>query len=374
MIYYKPVYTLVVTAYLSLFIAFTLSAQNHQKPAYSLGVQSYYGFVWKHAESVGHLSQTHPYGLEINYNQITTGTKEWHKVYRYPEVGYSLGMFNFRNNILGKAIYAITYLDKALLRSQRSALQLKIGTGLVCVTNPYHPEKNFQNTALSSRIMYAMRGEVAYTYQLTPHLQVKSGLTLTHFSNGALKMPNSGINIPALKVGLLYVPNSTAIHPSDADSVGKSAYRYKGIELNFSAAFLIKEVGLPGGRKHPGVVISAYANRRLNRKSALNMGIDGFYSTALKHIINTDPDVDTLRVPDFKRAGMTFGHELYISRVSMLTQIGVYVYMPYQNIDHRIYQRIGLKYYFHKNFFAAAMLKTHFGTADFMEWTIGVRW
>jgi hypothetical protein len=58
----------------------------------------------------------------------------------------------------------------------------------------------------------------------------------------------------------------------------------------------------------------------------------------------------------------------------MLVQLGVYVYKPYQYIDNRLYQRYGLKYSINRHLFAGVMLKTHFGTADFMEWTLGVKW
>jgi hypothetical protein len=251
-------------------------------------------------------------------------------------------------------------------------LRLKIGTGLVFITNPYDADRNFQNTALSSRIMYGMRGELTHSYQLNKHWQIRSGITITHFSNGAVKVPNSGINIPALKLGVQYIPHIPVLHTSVADSSGNKAY--KNVQFNISGAFTLKEIDLPGGPKYPGGVLSAYVNRRLNRKSALNLGFDGFYNTALKQVIEIDPNVDSLRTPDFKRVGMTFGHELFISRVSMLVQLGMYIYKPYQKADQSVYQRYGLKYYINRNLFAGVMLKTHFGTADFMEWTLGVRW
>jgi hypothetical protein len=344
---------------------------GEKNSSFAIGVHSYYGFILKHTESIGHLAESHPYGFELNFNQITTGTKDWHQLYKYPEVGYAIGMFDFRNKTLGKALYAITYLDKPLLKSEKSALRLKIGTGLVGASNPYNPETNFQNTALSGRIMYAMQGECAWAYNLSGHWQIRSAVTLTHFSNGGLKLPNSGINIPALKIGVNYIPNPPHFQ-SVTDTVSKNYYN--SLSVNLSGAFFLKEVKLPGGKKYPGAALSMYVNKRLNRKSALNIGVDGFYNTAIKYVISRDPDVDTLNTPDFKRAGLTFGHELFISRVSMLTQLGVYVYNPYQKIDTMIYQRYGLKYYFNSRLFAGVMLKTHFGSADCMEWTMGISW
>lgn len=342
---------------------------KHNK-VFAIGVHTYYGFILKHTESIGHLAQSHPYAIEVNLNRITDGSKAWHHAYRYPEEGYAVGVYDFRNPVLGKAVYAFTYLDKALLKGNKSAWRLKIGTGLAGMTNPYHPERNFQNTALSGRIMYAMQGEMAWTYQIRRQWQLRTGITLTHFSNGAFKLPNSGINIPALKMGISYQSRQAQIQ-AKPDTVNEPLQN--NLSLNMSGSFFFKEINLPGGKRYPGGVLSIYVNKRLNQKSALNIGVDGFYNTALRQVIRQDPDVDSLNIPDFKRAGFTFGHELFMGRVSMLTQFGIYVYNPYQKVDTRIYQRYGLKCYISRKLFASMLLKTHFGTADCIEWGLGVR-
>ncbi|QHT69913.1 acyloxyacyl hydrolase [Rhodocytophaga rosea] len=348
------------------------TAQNLPKKTktFALGIHTYYGFILKHTESIGHLAQSHPYAIEINLNRITDGSKTWHHSYRFPEVGYAIGLYDFRNPILGKAMYAFTYVDKALLKGNSSALRLKIGTGLAYITNPYDAETNFQNTALSGRVMFGMQGELAWTYRIHRKWQLRTGVTLTHFSNGAFKLPNSGVNIPALKVGISYQPRQLQMQTLPDSLPGQPTPG--SVSLNISGAFFFKEIKLPGGKKYPGGTISMYVNKRLNQKSALNIGVDGFYNTALRQVIRQDPDIDSLHIPDFKRAGLTFGHELFIGRVSMLTQLGVYVYNPYQKIDTRVYQRFGLKYYFSRKLFAAMLLKTHFGTADCVEWALGV--
>jgi hypothetical protein len=185
-------------------------------------------------------------------------------------------------------------------------------------------------------------------------------------------MPNSGVNVPALKIGVHYVPHPLRVTRSIADTI-PDIFKNKW-QFNFSTAFTMKEVRLPGGKKYPGMVISAYVNKKINKKSALNVGLDGFYNTAIKYQIRKDEDLDTLHLPDFKRAGITLGHELFFGRMSMLTQLGTYVYMPYNKIDTQVYQRYGLKYAISRHTFAGIYLKSHFGTADFVEWTIGTKW
>lgn len=340
------------------------------KSGWAFGVNTRYGFVYQHAASIGRLAQSHPYAVELIASQLTAGSKPWHRWYRYPEVGYVLGMVDFRNPILGKSVYGLIYLDKAMLECRAGSFRLKIGTGLTYNTNPYHPETNFQNNALGSRVMYAMQGELLWTFRLGNRWRLSTGASITHFSSGAFQIPNAGINVAAVKVGVSYVPVPSALRQS-ADSLSEPLD--KRLRWQVSGAFFVKETWLPGGKKYPGCTLLVHASKPLNRKSALNVGVDGFYNTAVKYLITKDPDVDTLRRPDFKRVGLVFGHELLMGRVSLLTQLGVYVYRPYK-IDFPIYQRFGLRYYVSDHVFASVALKSHFGTADFIEWTMGFRW
>lgn len=345
--------------------------QSNEPRHFSLGMNAYYGFVLQHKEALGSLIHGHTFGAEVTYEQILNGRHYWERAYRYPHVGFSMGYYDLGNPSLGKAIYLIHYLEKPLLKGKRGELGMKIGLGAVYATHPFNLESNYQNIALSSRFSYALRGALSYARTVTDNLTLQSGLTLTHFSNGAFKTPNSGINLPMLYLGLRYTPGAERIlYHADAPAPEWS----NKWSVNLSGSFTLKEFGLPGGRKYPGFVLMAHLSRRLNYKSALNMGFDGIYNTALKEEIRKNSTIDQTHRPDFKRVAFAFGHELYISqRLSLLTQLGIYLYKHYNSVvDAPIYQRYGLKYHLNQRTFAGMYLKSHYGTADFVEWTVGV--
>jgi len=101
-----------------------------------------------------------------------------------------------------------------------------------------------------------------------------------------------------------------------------------------------------------------------------------FFSNFLKELIrfqatsfpelNVDPDTD------FKRVGVFIGHELFINKLSVLTQLGYYVYYPF-DFEGRVYNRIGLKRYFGKKLFGSVSLRSHGAAAEAVEFGIGVR-
>jgi hypothetical protein len=280
-------------------------------------------------------------------------------------------MVEFNHRLLGQVVYGLTYLQKPFTFRTGSGLRLKIGTGIAYGTNPYHPDKNFQNAALGSRINYAMRGEIFWTQFLSRSWQLNSGLMITHFSNAALKVPNLGLNVIGLTAGFSYLPHPERAVRQLPDTLSETSR--KRYALHLSGAFTLKEVQLPGRRKYPGTVFSAYLSRRLNAKSTLLAGTDLTVNSAEKILISRDTTIQGDRRPDFKRAAATIGHELTISnRLSLLSQAGIYFYQPYP-AEAPFYLRNGLKYYFHQTLFGSITLKTHYGTADFLEWTIGFR-
>ncbi len=346
------------------------AAAQHRAPLL-FGANAYYGFVFRHTPKIGSITNTHPYGVEAYINRPTTGTKTWHQAYCYPESGLALGVVDFHHSKLGQVLYVIPYLEKPFTRRVGSGMRLKIGGGLSYTTRPYHPETNFQNAALGSRLNYAVRGELFWAQRLSPAWSLKTGLIITHFSNGAFKIPNSGINVVAWNLGLAHLPHSERTVRLPADTTRRTDY--KPYALHLSGAFTVKEIGLPGGKKYPGMVLSAYGSRRVNAKSALTLGLDATFNAAEKLLIARDTTLTGENKPDFKRVALTLGHELFISyRLSLLSQMGVYVYSPYP-AEAPFYLRNGLKYYFRPGMYGGAMLKTHYGTADFVEWTIGFK-
>ena len=104
----------------------------------------------------------------------------------------------------------------------------------------------------------------------------------------------------------------------------------------------------------PFYVFSGYADKRLNHKSAIQFGTDVFFSKFLKELIYyysvAFPELDISGDEDWKRLGVFVGHELFINKTSLITQLGYYVYSPY-DFEGRVYNRIGLQRYFGDKFF-----------------------
>jgi hypothetical protein len=333
-----------------------------------IGAYAQGSIIMAHTYAIKHLVASHPTGVEINLQRQTTGTAPWHGWYKFPKVGLALVYYDFHNPILGQAYAGSFYINKPFLRTRRQDLSFRIGAGLAYLTNPYNQQTNHKNTIASSAINATLQMRLEYDYALTPHLGLLVGLGLNHFSNGATTRPNFGVNLPTVVLGLNYhqqrpAPAANAHIPSPAD-VGHNFW-------NISTSLGYKQRNEGDPHKYLINSLTMAVGRRVNRKSNLLVGVEGFYDRSLKATLN-----DTTRAggeqPDVKKAGAFVGHELLFGRLAFVSHLGFYLYAPYKS-STPYYERLGLKYHFTDVLFGSVDLKIHRGAADVIEFKAGVK-
>jgi hypothetical protein len=358
--------------FLFLFI-FGISFSQSQSDAYYLDVQGFRGNIFRHTQEVSHLATGHPDGFLVSINKKSSGKKEWQQVYGYPDYGISFQAIDFKNNYLGKnyAIglhYNFYFLKRHLL--------FRVSQGIGFTTNPYNKETNNKNNAFGSKFLDNNYILLQYQKQnLLGPIGFQTGFMLTHFSNARFKAPNSGINSYSFTLGLNY--NFIKSKSIIKDSLPNSKSFAEKIKYNLAFRTGISEAPVVGIGQRQFYHIGLYADKRFNRKSAIQLGTDVFFSRYLKDYIQFSSVAFPDKKPvdpntDYKRIGVFVGHELFINKLSIETQFGYYVYKPFK-YDIDIYQRLVLKYYINKKLFTGIGLKTHKAKAEAAELTLGIR-
>lgn len=333
-----------------------------------VGAYAQGSIILAHTYAVKHLVTSHPTGLEINLQRQTTGRAPWHSWYKYPKVGLALVYYDFHNPILGQSYAASVYINKSFWRTTRHDMSFRLGTGLAYLTNPYDQQTNHKNTIASSALNATLQLRLEYDYALTTHLGLLLGLGLNHYSNGATSRPNFGVNLPTLSLGLNYhqqrpAPTTGELAPAPAE-VGHNF-------LNLSTSVGYKQRSEGDRRKYLVNSVSVAVGRRVNRKSNLLLGLEGFYDRSLLATLR-DTAQDQAHLPDTRKAGVFVGHELLFGRLAFVSHLGLYLYTPYKS-NPLYYERLGLKYQFTSLLFGAVDLKIHQGKADVIEFKAGVR-
>lgn len=329
-----------------------------------MGMHFRHGHLIRHSDAFdASLAGLNPRGAEIFFHWQTDGSKAWHHEWKLPEVGFSLGWYNLdRPDVLGHVFISTLYFQKYIRPSEnRWQFSYKIAPGLALTPMYFHPENNPKNVLVSVPLSFVMEGNLLAHYRLGEHWRLHSGVSFTHYSNGAWRKPNRGTNIPALVIGTAFSPNPSAFQkqpfiPFEYD---------RGLQYDLVGSVSLKSPHEQNPDRVFAATFTALGSKRLSTKSGVYAAFDLIYSEAIPAVVN-DPEANPYRL------GVAIGHELYISKVSFLSQVGTYLYRPVK-VDKPVYLRWGVRYYATKTFFLSCMLRTHFGRADLIEWGIGYR-
>ncbi|MGB0895950.1 MAG: acyloxyacyl hydrolase [Flavobacteriaceae bacterium] len=364
-----------IILFIYLFIGVVGFSQDEDKLNSSTIDANYlYGVIANHNSDILHLITGHPEGVLLSWNKKTFGAQAWQERFNYPDVGVSFLYQNLKNEYLGENYSLYAHYNFYFLKRN---LMFRIGQGIAYASNPYDSDTNHRNVAFGTRLLSSTYMMLNYKKErlFKSRFDLQTGLTLTHYSNANIKAPNTSVNTISVNAGLTYnldKNDEVTYIQREKDSTAIN----KKIRYNIAFRGGINQGDVIGTKQYPFYIASFYADKRLGQVSALQLGADAFFSMFLKEEIryntiaypenNIDPDTD------YKRIGVFLGHELFINKLSFITQLGYYVYYPYE-FETRVYERIGLKRYFGDKVFGAVTLKAHGAAAEALEFGIGVR-
>ena len=329
-------------------------------------VNYFKGSIVAHKKEIVPFITGNPEGFMLSWNKKTYGSKQWHGLYNYPDYGISMSYQHLKNPILGENIGLYAHYSFYIFKRQ---LMLRVGQGIAATNQPYSVNK--KNIAFGSKLLSGQYFMAQYKKtNLLSNWGVQAGLLFLHFSNANAKSPNAGLNTTALTVGVNYDlnKNEPAISPEKPIlPVDKT--------INFNLLFKtgMSTLDILDTGQHAFYIASAFIGKRLNIKSGLQLGAEAFFANYLKtyiklvHPIKEGVEADD----DYRRIGVFGGHELFMGKTSLVTQVGYYVYYPFPFVD-RVYLRTSIKHSF-KNIFISLAIKTHGIKAEAMEFGVGYK-
>lgn len=331
------------------------------------------GNIALHNNSILHLIQGHPEGYILSWNKKTFGNEDWEQRYNYPDYGVSYAYQNMKNEALGHVASLYAHYNFYFFNRK---VMFRMGQGIAFADNPYHKEDNYRNVAYGSTLMSSTYAMLNYKKErIIGRFGLQAGFSLIHYSNANFKAPNTSTNTIALNLGVTYNLDEEALEYQHTLDENDRKFT-QPIKYNLAFRFGINESDVVDSGRFPFYIFSGYADKRINRKSALQLGTDVFFSRFLKELIYYQsvafPEKNVSGDEDYKRVGVFAGHELFVNNTSLLTQLGYYVYYPF-DFEGRAYVRIGLKRYFGEKWFGAITLKSHGAKAEAVEFGLGMR-
>lgn len=353
----KKVYLLILLCLLFCFKNNTFGQEKEHQNFFIEPVYQY-GFIWQHRPSLAEIIGGNINVFRLTFGKETFGQKYWQQLYRYPDWGLGYSFTDLGNpEELGQANAIYYYLRIPVLKRNKFSLSYKISGGLARL--------NKGNIAIGSHLNLYFDASIDAKIKLSERLELINAFGATHYSNGAIEMPNLGVNLFSYRLGLHYKlqnPEREKITLELPELYGKN-----NITAVFGAG--AKEKRPDGGKKFTVASFSIDYMRVLNLKHKVGFGLDAFYDETLLELMNPD-SILNISNREIMRYGFHLSGEAQLDRLVLVVHIGTYLHANYTE-DGKIYQRVALRYLFNKNLFANISLKTSKGVADFVEWGVG---
>ncbi len=337
-------------------------------------VKLHYGFIYaQHLEM--ELFSAHFPAFEFTLQQITYGKHQWERDYNYPLIGVTFLYSGLGNNpTLGQSFALMPFINFPLYKHKNLMVGFRLAVGVGYLTKPFDRISNYKNLAIGSNLNAAINLMFEARYRINYYLTLTGGISLQHFSNGSLKMPNYGLNAPLISIG-------AAVRPFHANQdIGDRFYAptheyeaivYKSMEFNIGGLVGYKNMQSVFGENF--IVYHVFENTffHISKKSKVGFGVDISYDPShIKILEHAGIQVDNkLKII---RPGINAAYQLVMSRVGFIFNLGYYL-AGMETSNGPLYEKLAFQYNFSKDFFATVMLKVHWGRADYIGWGIGYK-
>ncbi|MBB6129814.1 acyloxyacyl hydrolase [Mucilaginibacter lappiensis] len=242
--------------------------------------------------------------------------------------------------LIGDTYAVLGRLEIGLFKINRTELLFTPGFGFLYATETH--ATNNQNVIVGSHINLATQAGLKMFTPITQTTAIQAGVEIFHYSNGAAKLPNNGINAFAYTLGLVQKINQSGpVNDSEKQPENKHFF----------------ELGVNVGSRG-----SIYNDRNFY-KAGFYMGYNYKFSPALSIKLGTDAVYyntvfsKTTKGPTFLndfqsyatsydrwRVGIAVGPDLWLGKLALMTGYGYYLhYNSYY--PTKTYWTAGFKYF-----------------------------
>lgn len=315
-----------------------------------------------------------------------TGTKMWQQLYQYPVWGFGLykGFFTNDHSQLGNPMATYAFIDLPLVRYRKLSLSWLIDFGVAFNWKKHNWFEQNYNYPIGTYTTIFINNGFKANYQVNKNFDVNVGLVFTHFSNGAVQLPNLGMNVFGPQFEIRYYVNGRPELKWQNIPEYKKEWEYVALlapALRQVGFLYLNQNGDTATKVFTyGIIsLSTGINRQISHKVKFGGGIDITYNSA--HCADTMmvdgvPEKASLRIADKLMLGIYPSFELVLGKLSLVVQPGFYL-LRKQSEGFQTpltYQRVGLKYHLNDHLFAGINVRAFsFSKADYIEWIVGYR-
>lgn len=339
-----------------------------------MDVRANYGFLIAHHLEMESFNRHLP-SFEINLARSTYGKQHWETLYKYPMTGVSYwNAWLGDKETLGQAHALMPFISFPIRKNDKSELNFRLAAGVGYLTKKFDRIDNYKYIAIGSHLNAAINLMMEYRWKPVKHLQLSAGIQLMHFSNGSIKTPNFGLNIPSLSGGVAVRINKENPYIMRSIRPSLKMFEFDGheyLEIRFNSAFGTKSIGEVVSERYNVMAASISVLKSTGYKGRAGLSFDFSYDGSDARYIGVK-GIDYENNLQLVKPGIGIMYELVLSRMSFPFTLGFYTGGRYKS-EGISYYKAGIQYLINKNFFTSITLKTHYARADYVALGLGYR-
>ncbi len=326
------------------------------------------------------------YSFSLKYGIHTDGRKYWQQLYGYPVWGigvYKAFFFNDHDE-LGNPAAVYLFTDLPLKSWEKWSLNFELGFGMAFNWNRHDLREKGYYYPIGSYGTVFIDGGFHARVPLGNQFILSAGITYTHFSNGAVRLPNLGVNMVGGRLSLQYVFKKEPEKLKNEIPSYKKEWEWLGL-----LAPSMRQVGFEYMDENGDTLAKTFDygilsfsttfNRQISYKVKLGAGADISYNASYGAdtvMVNGEPQKAPFLTKDKILIGLYPSFELVLGEISLIAQPGFYIYQ--KDVEGfetpTTYQRLGVKYHLWEHLIVGINIRAfNFSKADFIEWNIGYR-
>ena len=284
--------------------------------------------------------------------------------YSKPSTGIGLMYYNLGMEQTGHAFGFLSHVKLNVFSFREVDFRFRMGAGLAYLTKKFDVFENRRNQAIGSHVNGSMQFGLVGRKELANDDYIEAGISISHYSNAAFKVPNLGYNIPSitLRYGFYNKVNKQVkplpvLEKKKVDWTTLLIYGRK--QRNFAN---------PKDFNIWGLQLRGLLNR--SEVKSWRFGLDYTLDKSYVHSINPEIPSNQISFIDQSELALVGGFQWGFGKANIIAEMGAYLYKP-TVLKNALSQRMGLAYKFNKKWYTQGMLRFHRGVADFFEIGLG---
>jgi hypothetical protein len=296
-----------------------------------------------------------PVGIELRYGWLRTNRQSWEQCHCFYRSGVFVNAYSFRHpNVLGQSIGGGLFFEPVLVQRPRWGLSIRALAGITYVSRSYDPIANPGNDAFGSPLNGIIGGGLYARYSLAPRWRLMTGFDYKHISNAGVRLPNNGLNIPAVAVGLHYVVAPARLPDTRTWRTVEVSKRWMMRLLLLSSVKVLEATAVDAQQTYPIFGLNVLAGYHLTPSHVLSAGVELLDDRYFKEQIRRW----TGHYSTYRQGTVLAGYEFWQGHFSFTAHMGWNLIRPL-GYKPGTYQKYGLLYRFNNRFTTGVIVKTY---------------